>query len=201
MTKNRAEAFSDGVFAVAATLLVFDLKVPNVSSGLVNALFAQWPAYAAFVISFATIVIIWVNHHVVIDTIDRFDRSLLFINGLLLLTVAAIPFPTALLAQYLQAGHDQQAAAITYGATMSAMGVAFSFFNLYARRFRTAMVPLDWLGLTFGLVMWPIATLIALLSVSASLVLYASVVVFYVVLPIIRERRALALRSHQSEPQ
>ena len=201
MKKNRIEAFSDGVFAVAATLLVFDLKVPNVSSGLVNALLAEWPAYVAFVISFTTIVIIWVNHHVVIDTIDRVDRSFLFINGLLLLTVAAIPFPTALFAQYLQAGHDQQIAAIAYGATMSSMGVAFSSFALYARRFRTAVVPLDRLGFAFGLIMWPIATVIALLNVYLALALYGSVVLFYLVLPIIRERRALELRSRQSEPR
>lgn len=198
MTKSRAEAFSDGVFAVAATLLVFDLKVPNVSNGLAGALLAQWPAYAAYVISFSTIVVIWVNHHAVMDSLDRIDRVLLFINGLLLLTVAAIPFPTALLAQYLQAGHDQQAATVVYGGTMTAMGIAFSTLNLYARRYRKQWVPLDWLGFSIGIVMWPIATAIGFVSVDSALILYSFVVLFYVALPIIRERGASEPPTPQS---
>ncbi|HBH40985.1 MAG TPA: DUF1211 domain-containing protein, partial [Rhizobiales bacterium] len=94
MKKSRAEAFSDGVFAVAATVLVFNLVDPKVTHGLGTALLQEWPSYAAYIISFSTIVVIWVNHHGIIDAIGRFDRVLLFLNGLLLLTVAAIPFPT-----------------------------------------------------------------------------------------------------------
>ena len=193
--KSRAEAFSDGVFAVAATILVFTLVDPRVSRGLGTALVAQWPSYAAYAISFFTIVVIWVNHHAVLDSIPLLDRRLLFINGLLLLTVAVIPFPTGLLAHYLQQGHDQTAAAVAYGLTMTAMSVAFSVFNLYARRFKAVMVPLDWVGFSLGLVLWPLATLAALFSVGVALVLYAFVVVFYVVLPIVREDRARAAQS------
>lgn len=158
MKKSRAEAFSDGVFAVAATILVFNLTDPKVSSNLGHALLAAWPSYAAYAISFFTIVVIWVNHHG-IDSIEGFDRRLLFLNGLLLLTVAVIPFPTGLLAHYLQQGHDQVAASVAYGLTMTSMSIAFSIFNLYARRFRATMVPLDWFGFSLGLVLWPIATL------------------------------------------
>jgi uncharacterized membrane protein len=129
---NRIEAFSDGVFAVAATLLVFSLHAPDVRSGLAQALLNDWPSYATYAISFATIIVIWVNHHAVLDAIARFDRSLLFLNGFLLLTVAAIPFPTGLLAQYLQAGHDHKAAAAAYGITTSLMSLAFTLMNLYA---------------------------------------------------------------------
>jgi uncharacterized membrane protein len=193
--KSRAEAFSDGVFAVAATILVFTLVDPRVNRGLGAALVAQWPSYAAYAISFFTIVVIWVNHHAVLDSIPLLDRRLLFINGLLLLTVAVIPFPTGLLAHYLQQGHDQTAAAVAYGLTMTAMSVAFSLFNLYARRFRATMVPLDWVGFSLGLVLWPLATLSAFFSVGVALALYAFVVVFYVVLPIVREDRARAAQS------
>ncbi|MDQ6719200.1 MAG: TMEM175 family protein [Candidatus Dormibacteraeota bacterium] len=189
MNKTRAEAFSDGVFAVAATVLVFAIAAPDVGAGLLsNALLEEWPSYAAFAISFLTIVVIWVNHHVVFDSMDRVDRPLLFLNALLLLTVAVIPFPTGVLAHYLQAGHDQQAAAFAYGLAMSAMAIAFSCFTLYARRFRRSYVPLDWIGFSFGLALYPLATLLTLADFRLSLVIYASITVFYLVLPIIRER-------------
>jgi uncharacterized membrane protein len=187
VNKARAEAFSDGVFAVAATLLVFNLAAPKVSHGLDQALLAEWPSYTAYAISFGTIVVIWVNHHVVFDSLDRVDRRFLFINALLLVTVAAIPFPTGLLADYLQAGHDQQTAAFAYGLTMSAMAVAFSLMTLYARRYRRTYAPLDWLGFATGLVLYPLATLSALANFRFALAIYGFVVLFYLALPILRE--------------
>ena len=191
MNKARAETFSDGVFAVAATVLVFAILVPDVEDGLLaNALLAEWPSYAAYAISFLTIEVIWVNHHVVFDSMDRIDRPLLFLNALLLLTVAVIPFPTGVLAKYLQAGHDQQAAAFAYGLAMSSMAVAFSCFTLYARRFRRTYVPLDWIGFSFGLFLYPLATLLTLASYRLSLAIYALITIFYLVLPILRERLA-----------
>lgn len=198
MRKTRAEAFSDGVFAVAATILVFNLVDPKVTSGLSRELLSEWPSYAAYAISFSTIVVIWVNHHAVTDSIERFDRRLLFINGLLLLTVAAIPFPTGLLAHYLQAGHDQTAASVAYGLTMTSMSIAFSVFDLYARRFRPTMVPLDWLAFSTGLLLWPLATLASFVSVGVALALYAFIVLFYVAMPILRENRGPAADSAQA---
>ncbi len=192
MKKARAEAFSDGVFAVAATVLVFNLADPRVAANLGPALLKEWPSYAGYAISFFTIVVIWVNHHGIVDAIEQFDRRLLFLNGLLLLTVVFIPFPTGLLARYLQEGHDQIAASVAYGMTMTSMSVAFSIFNLYARRFRRTLVPLDWVGFSLGLVLWPIATLFSFVSVSVALLVYAFVVLFYVVLPIVREDRSRA---------
>lgn len=192
MKKSRAEAFSDGVFAVAATLLVFNLIDPRVDRNLGSALLAEWPSYVAYAISFATIVVIWVNHHAVADALERFDRVLLFLNGLLLLTVAAIPFPTGLLAHYLQTNHDHTAAAVAYGLTMTAMSLAFAMFNLYSRRYRVSLLKLDWVGLLLGVVLWPLATIFAFFNVGLALGLYAFVVVFYIVLPIVRERRAAA---------
>jgi hypothetical protein len=81
---------------------------------------------------------------------------------------------------------------VAYGVTMSAMSLAFSTFNLYARRYRLKMVPLDWVGFSLGLGLWPLATVTAFFNVTLALSLYAFVVLFYIALPITRERRAMA---------
>jgi uncharacterized membrane protein len=133
LNTNRAEAFSDGVFAIAATLLVLELKIPHVEpGGLSEALLERWPSYATYIVSFLTIGIIWVNHHAVMERIKNVDRPLLFLNLVFLMAVAAIPFPTALLADYLHAGHDQHLASAIYGATMALMGIAFGLIWAYA---------------------------------------------------------------------
>ena len=123
----RIEAFSDGVFAIAITLLVLDLKVPReLAEGrtLEQALLAQWPAYLAFVSSFMTILIMWVNHHRMFTLIGRSDDRLLFYNGLLLMGVTVVPFPTSLVAEYLR--HDgQRTAALIYSATFIGIGDLF----------------------------------------------------------------------------
>ncbi len=103
---GRLEAFSDGVFAVAITLLVIDLKVPTLkepvtSQQLTAQLLSQWPSYVAFLISFATILIMWVNHHNMFKLVHKSDTTFLFANGFLLLLVTAVPFPTALVSEYL----------------------------------------------------------------------------------------------------
>ena len=133
MSTSRTEAFSDGVFASAATLLVLELKVPQVEPrGLADALLENWPSYATYVVSFLTIGIIWVNHHAVLERIRNVNHPLLFINLVFLMAVAAIPFPTALLADYLQAGHDESLAAAVYGGTMKLMGMSFGAIWAYA---------------------------------------------------------------------
>ncbi len=104
---GRIEAFSDGVFAVAITLLVFGLKVPPLSpetftvGGLALALFKEWPSYLIFITSFATILIMWQGHHSIFKLVHRSDSPFLFANGFLLLLVTLVPFPTSLMAQYL----------------------------------------------------------------------------------------------------
>jgi uncharacterized membrane protein len=136
---TRVEAFSDGVFAIAITLLVLNLAVPDaraVARGdLANRLGAEWPSYAAYVVSFLIIGIIWVNHHGVFSMIARADRPLLFINLMLLMVVALIPFPTALLASYIRHGSaDAHLAAAIYSANMFAMSVAFTALWLWVTR-------------------------------------------------------------------
>ena len=116
---GRIEAFSDGVFAIAITLLVLDLKVPHADAlrdgRLLAALLAQWPGFAAFLTSFATILVMWVNHHRLFSMVKRSDHAFLFWNGLLLLFVTFVPFPTALLAGYLMHPQSGVAAAVFSG--------------------------------------------------------------------------------------
>jgi TMEM175 potassium channel family protein len=126
METSRVEAFSDGVFAVAITLLALDLR-PGSGSTLGRQLLERGAIahYAAYLVSFLVIGIIWVNHHSVFRQIARVDRVLLFINLLLLLFVAAIPFPTALLAEHLTEPVDSHPAAFAYSAVMFLMGSSF----------------------------------------------------------------------------
>lgn len=115
MKPARIEAFSDGVFAVAITLLVFNLKVPELVSGnLSNSLGHQWPSYLAYVISFFSIGICWVNHHSILDRVAVADRELLFINLGLLLGIVSIPFTTSLAAVWYNQGSNAKMAIGVY---------------------------------------------------------------------------------------
>jgi uncharacterized membrane protein len=131
---GRTEAFSDGVLAIAVTLLVLDLHVPPrniLDEPLSVALAHEWPAYAAYMTSFLIIGIIWVNHHAVFQLVGRVDRSVQFLNLVLLMSVVAIPFATALLSEYLLAGDgNARSAALVYSAVMLAM--SFGFTALYS---------------------------------------------------------------------
>ena len=125
---ERIEAFSDGVFGIAMTLLVIEIKVPArelvAAHGLAHALIGLWPSYLAFVTSFATILAIWVHHHWLFSLITRNDHPFLYWNGLLLLFVTFVPFPTALLAEYLL-HPDARVAANLYTGTFLAISLAF----------------------------------------------------------------------------
>jgi len=129
---SRVETFSDGVFAIAATLLVLEFTVkPGQPLGH-QLLHELWPSYLAYATSFLTIAIIWINHHHVMETIERIDRTFLFLTALLLLVVAFIPFPTKLVAQYLETP-DERAAVYAYGITLLLMAIAFNVLWTYAR--------------------------------------------------------------------
>lgn len=135
---NRIEAFSDGVFAIAVTLLVLELKVPQLaeeagSGELWSALLHRWPSYAAYLVSFMTILIVWVNHHRLFTIIQRSDSRFLFINGLLLLVVTTIPFLTALLAEFFEKPSASVACAI-YSGMFVLLALAFNAFWRYAYR-------------------------------------------------------------------
>jgi uncharacterized membrane protein len=190
VSKARAEAFSDGVFAIAATLLVLELKDPLAASGhLLEGLLRQWPSYVAYATSFATIVIIWVNHHAVLATLKSLDLPLLFLNGLLLMAVAVIPFPTGLLAHYLQTGPpaDANTAAVVYGLSAIAMIVAFSLVSLYARSRGLMQAEFNVVAFSIGLLLYPLATIVSAFSAQVGLVIYVLVALFYIALPLARK--------------
>jgi uncharacterized membrane protein len=128
MTTNRLEAFSDGVLAIAITLLVIDIRPPELGQDqtLAHALWAQWPSYAAYLVSFLTIGVIWLNHHRVFTQVARVDGPLLLLNLNLLLWTALIPFPTAVVAEHLRDGGEAaRTAAALYCGVLLLMGVAF----------------------------------------------------------------------------
>ena len=126
MEKARLEAFSDGVFAIAITLLVINLL--EIHGDLAH----HWPDYAAFAFSFLTIGVMWVNHHHLMNQLVRADRVLLFLNLLLLMGVAFIPFPTALIGEDIRSG-GARAATIAYGCTGIYLSIFFSALWHYGR--------------------------------------------------------------------
>ena len=128
MSKVRLEAFSDGVLAIAITLLVIEIRPPEVHEGesLAHALWGLWPSYLAYLVSFLTIGVIWLNHHGIFQQVVRVDGPLLVLNLNLLLWTALIPFPTAVVADNLAAGGEPaRTAAALYSGVLLLMGLAF----------------------------------------------------------------------------
>jgi uncharacterized membrane protein len=131
---TRLETFSDGVFAIAATLLVLEISI-EATDDVGRALLDIWPSYLAYATSFLVIGIIWLNHHACVDLIGKVDRPFLFVNLLLLLVVAFLPFPTRLVAEYLHKPGEQDAV-LAYAITMLLMAVTYNVWWRYARRGR-----------------------------------------------------------------
>jgi uncharacterized membrane protein len=127
---GRLEAFSDGVFAIAITLLALELKVPHfdgsgdMTNRLISGLTNQWPSYFAFLTSFFTVLIMWVHHHAIFRLVRGVDATLLFANGFLLMLVTVVPFPTAVVAEYLRTS-AALAACTFYAGFFVLIGIAF----------------------------------------------------------------------------
>jgi TMEM175 potassium channel family protein len=187
---TRLEAFSDGVFAIAITLLVLLFERPHLSEGqtLGHVLLHQWPSYASYVVSFVTIGIIWVNHHTLFRHIVRVDRVFLFLNVLFLMAVAFIPYPTSLVAQFIRSSSDARPAAVLYGITMTTMAIFLNTLWQYAaRRYRLLAAnadPREVGGITRsywpGAAIYGTATLLSLWSPVAGVIAYALIALFYV---------------------
>jgi TMEM175 potassium channel family protein len=137
--KARVEAFSDGVFAIAITLLILEIRLPHESyssaQALTRSLGSLWPSFLAYVASFATILVTWINHHGLFRLIHRVNRPVLFANGFLLLVVTFIPFPTAVIAAHLT-GDGASAAAVLYCGTFILLNISFLvlFYTVTPRR-------------------------------------------------------------------
>ena len=143
---GRLESFSDGVFAVAMTLLVFNLQVPHLPTGAISvpalgsALFAQWPSYLTFMTSFATILIMWASHHGIFKLVYWADTPFLFANGLMLLLVTVVPFSTSLVAQYLSTPAAALVCAV-YAGVFVVINVAYNLLWWTAARQRHLLSP------------------------------------------------------------
>ena len=192
MRVSRLEAFSDGVFAIAATLLVLELRVPTDGGDLARELVALWPAYAAYLVSFMTIGIIWVNHHTLLEHCRRVDRRFLYLNLLLLIAVGIVPFPTALVGRYILSEGAATAALVVYGLGAVLIAIGFSGLFFYAtqdgrivgdaaaaRRIRAEgrLFPIGLAAYTLGIAL-------AFVAPIASLALYGLTALFYA-LPIL----------------
>jgi len=181
----RLETFSDGVFAIAATLLILDVRLPP-DGGVTHGLLHIWPSYAAYALAFITIGIMWINHHNVFRQIDRVDRTFLTINVLFLMVIAFVPFPTRVLAEHLL--HDARAAAFTYGLTMTLMAAMYGTLWFYAaigRRLIAADADermISGISRSFrpGVPIYTLATLSALISSWLAVGLYGAIALFYV---------------------
>jgi uncharacterized membrane protein len=188
--RSRLEAFSDGVIAVAITLLALSIAVegPGHHRSLADQLHDRWYAFLAYLISFLTIGIIWVNHHALIRTIKAVDRTLLFLNLVLLLFVVLIPFGTATVAQYLPVGGwDTQVAMMVYGGVFLGMSIGFDAifeWTLHGQRVYQPLPPEQhWAArrrFCGGGVVYAVAIIVAVFNAIASFVIIGLIAVYYI---------------------
>jgi len=188
METSRLETFADGVFAIAATLLIIDVSVHAPGAELGAALKHSWPQYAAYAVSFLIIGIWWVNHHASMAVIDRVDRTLLFATIAMLACIAFRPFPPRLVAWNFR-DDGVRAAAVTYGLTMTTAAICFALSWFYAARGRRLIAQTADQGVVSaisrsvipGVPINAAATLVAVWSPYTGLVLFAALALFYVV--------------------
>ena len=190
MDRSRLEAFSDGVFAVAITLLALDLTVEGPGHGsLLEQLTRKWPAFLAYLISFFMIGIIWVNHHALVRSIAKVDRLLLFLNLVLLLFVVLIPFTTSTEADYFPHNDaDARLAMVLYAGAFLGMSISFSAIFEWTLHGDRVYQPLPrerhWAARARfggGGLVYVVAIIVAVFNAVASFVLVALVAVYYVV--------------------
>jgi len=189
VSPGRLETFADGVFAIAATLLILtvDGAVGGHGADLAASLRHAWPAYVGYVVSFVTIGIMWMNHHTVMGLVGRVDRRFVLANLGLLMCIAFVPFPTRLVAENIR-GDGAQSAALAYGFTLTVTAVFFNLVWFYAERGRRLLrdtadprvvaglnrtyLPGPWIYLG--------ATLVAFASPTASALLYLAIAALYI---------------------
>jgi len=185
---GRVEAFSDGVFAIATTLLVLEIHVPTQHGhALTRALADQWPSYAAYVVSFLVIGVMWVNHHALFGYLARVDRTLIFLNLLLLMVVAALPWPTALLAEHLRDPDDARVAGVIYSSVMVVHAMCYGAIWWYVTsRGHLLRAEVDReaahatrLRFSLGTLAYPATVALALVSPTAMLAAHGLLAVYY----------------------
>jgi uncharacterized membrane protein len=188
---TRLEAFSDGVFAIAITLLILEIKVPapaaaQAAGGLLRALQSQWPSFASYLVSFATIGIMWINHHAMFHYIRRTDRNLMLLHIPFLLLVSSVPYPTSLVATFLGTP-DEKTALVISGAVYVLIALAYNAIwwygirdpNLLAQNVHRDGLRTISARYRVGPVLYLAATLIGLASAPAALLCYGLLALFF----------------------
>lgn len=186
MGPTRLHALIDGVFAIAVTLLVLDLPKPEGSTRLAHDLLDQWPTYVAYLVSFVTVGILWIEHHGMMSAVRQVNRRFLERTLLFLLFVSIIPWPTALAAQYADHGAQARVAAILYATTMLLMGLSFALGWRYLTEHpemvaepARAAFPAGVRRATLGGLVYLVAIAVAAVSPTASFAIDALVAVYF----------------------
>jgi TMEM175 potassium channel family protein len=192
-SNTRTEAFSDGVMAIAITLLILNVHVDTgyaSTHGLLRALNHEWPAYLAYITAFLTIAIMWLNHHALFDKIRQVDKSLAWTNLALLLTISILPFPTSVVAQYLRAGGTDAKVAVSFYGLISMLN-GFTWLGSWVHLARypellhepydAAYAQLERRRTAMGVATYAAATAIAWLAPIVALFLFLAVAIFYAV--------------------
>ena len=184
----RLETFADGVIAIAITLLILEVGVPHTEGRtLGTALAAEWPSYAAFLVSFLTIGIIWVNHHHMFKLIARTTHAFLMLNVLFLMTICVLPWPTELVAAYVRDPDGRVLATAVYGGVMTAVAIMFNVVWRYAATNRRLLVEgigdraLAKMNRNYmaGPIVYGAATVVALVQPYVSLAVFAGLAVYW----------------------
>jgi uncharacterized membrane protein len=207
LSKTRIEALSDGVFAIAMTLLVLTIAQPLDYRNLGHELLARWPSVAAYVVSFMVIGIMWLNHHSIFGHFARIDRGLVYLNFLLLLTVVFIPYPTGVFGEALRRGEGAKVAAVAYSVAMAVNAYSWTALWLYASSGRRLLGPAfpeaergtATLLFTIGTVMYTLSIAVALINAYACLAFHALLALYYAFDPL--SRRAARSGASGDEPQ
>jgi uncharacterized membrane protein len=208
VSKSRVETFSDGIFAIAITLLVLTIAQPKNYHDLGRSLANSWPDFAAYVVSFAIIGIMWLNHHSVFARLETVDRGFTYLNFLLLMTIAFLPYPTGVFGQALKQGQGAKTAAVFYTATMAVNAFAWAGLWLYAahgRRLLQSDFPEDQrrgatIAFTGGVAVYTAAVGIAFLSPYAALAFQGALALYYAFDPLSR-RADRAIASAADPPE
>ncbi len=196
MNKSRVETFSDGVFAIAITLLVLTIAQPGARDylDLRHALLGRWPSLAAYAVSFAVIGIMWVNHHTVFSHLQRVDRGLFYWNLVLLMTIVFIPYPTEVFGQALRLHQGARTAAVFYSLTMTVNAIMWTGLWLHASRgrrllqdeFPESQRTVSTLLFTGGTVLYGISIGVAFISAYLCLAFHGALALYYALDPISR---------------
>jgi uncharacterized membrane protein len=183
---RRVVAFSDGIIAIAVTLLVLNIRPPEDTAHLLHGLLALWPSYFSYAITFMLVGNVWANHHVMFDHIRHADRMVLFLNCVLLMDIALLPFAAAVLANSFRSGQGERTAVVVHGIVFEVAALMFNILWWYARRDRLLAGTIDEAGaraiarrFLLGLVWIGVGTLLGAVIPLLGAAVFVAFVIFF----------------------